>query len=149
MLSELIAVRSMKMMIHRTYSELIEIPTFVERYRYLRIKGKIGEDTFGHSRYLNQKLYHSYEWKKFREQIIMRDLGCDLAIEDRPIHGTIYIHHLNPITQKDIELRQNVLDPENAICVSFTTHQAIHYGDENLLDLGIVVRTPNDTTPWR
>jgi len=141
-----IAVRWMTM---RTYDELISLKTFKERYNYLRLNSIVGKDTFGHSRYLNQKLYHSQEWKTFRESIILRDNGCDLGIKDRPIFGKIYVHHLNPITERDIELRKNVFDPDNAICVSFATHQAIHYGDESQLDLGITERSPNDTCPWR
>jgi hypothetical protein len=134
----------------KTYSSVIAIPKFEDRYEYLRLGGKVGEDTFGHSRYLNQVFYKSREWKDFRDYIIIRDNGCDLAHPDRKIAGRIYIHHLNPISQKDILDRTDILlDPENAICVSFDTHQAIHYGDINLLRLDPVERKPNDTCPWR
>lgn len=134
----------------RTYSELMTLPTFEERYRYLKLGGKVGEDTFGHARYLNQRFYQSPEWKSFRRDIIIRDEGCDLAIKDRPINDRIYIHHLNPMTLDDIRNRNPMLlDPENAIAVTFGTHQAIHYGDESLLQLDIVERRPNDTAPWR
>ena len=136
---------------NRCYSELIELPTFEDRFDYLQLKGRVGEDTFGHSRYLNQLFYHSPEWRRFRDQIIIRDNGCDLAIDDRPIFDRIYIHHINPITVEDIEARRSFLmDPENAICVSFTTHNAIHYGDESLLiNSQPTKRTPNDTCLWR
>lgn len=134
----------------RTYSELIQLPTFEERYRYLKLGGKVGEETFGHARFLNQKLYQSPEWRSFRRDIIIRDNGCDLAMEGWTIQDRIYIHHITPITIEDIRRRDpKVLDPENAVVVSFGTHQAIHYGDESLLPIGFVERKPNDTIPWR
>lgn len=134
----------------KTYSELCKLPTFEQRFRYLQLNGLVGKETFGYDRYLNQVFYHSPEWRRFRRDIIVRDNGCDLGIKDRQIIKSIYIHHLNPISLKDIELRNpSVLDPENAICVSFETHQAIHYGDESLLLLDVIERSPNDTCPWR
>lgn len=134
----------------RSYSELIQLPTFEERYRYLKLGGKVGEETFGHARFLNQKLYQSPEWRSFRRDIIIRDNGCDLAMEGWTIQDRIYIHHIIPITLEDIRRRDpKVLDPENAVVVSFGTHQAIHYGDESLLPIGFVERKPNDTIPWR
>lgn len=135
----------------KSHSELRKFPTFEARYRYLRLNGHVAEETFGYDRYLNQVFYHSPEWRRFRNEVILRDNGCDLGISERPIHGTIYIHHLNPITLRDIETRNLsiLLDPENAICVSFDTHQAIHYGDESLLLLDVKERQPNDTCPWR
>lgn len=135
----------------RTYSELIALPTFEERYRYLRLSGRVGEDTFGFDRILNQKFYRSAEWKRIRDYVIVRDNGCDLGIEDRMIPGRILIHHMNPITEKDILYRSDTLmDPEFLICVSHTTHNAIHYGDESLLiESTPVVRTKNDTCPWK
>lgn len=134
----------------RTYSELITIPTFEERFRYLRLKGSVGVDTFGFDRYLNQKFYRSIEWRRVRDEVIVRDGGCDLGIEDRLIYGRILIHHLNPITEKDIlHMTDALLNPEFLICVSHITHNAIHYGDENLLMKGPVIRTPNDTCPWK
>lgn len=134
----------------RTYSELIELPTFEERYRYLRLQGTVGKDTFGFDRYLNQKFYRSAEWKRIRDQVIIRDNGCDLGMEDRVIRGKILIHHLNPITDKDILRATDILlNPEFLICVTHQTHNAIHYGDEDLLILGPVIRTPNDTCPWK
>lgn len=135
----------------KTYSELITIPTFEERYRYLRIGGAVGKETFGFDRYLNQKFYSSIEWKRFRRDIILRDIGCDLGIEDRPIQGVIILHHLNAIDPKDI-LDKNVrvlLNPENVICVSHNTHNAIHYGDDSLLFTDPIIRTKNDTCPWK
>lgn len=134
----------------KTYSELIKLPTFIERYRYLRLTGRVGEDTFGFDRYLNQNFYRSIEWKRVRDQVIVRDNGCDLGIEDRPIAGKILIHHMNPITDKDIlNLTDILLNPEYLICVSHITHNAIHYGDENLLITEPIVRTKYDTCPWK
>ena len=142
--------RMMTTMSIKTYSELIELPTFEERYRYLRLKGIVGKDTFGFDRYLNQKFYRSAEWKRIRDQVIIRDNGCDLGIEDREIHGRILIHHMNPITDKDIyRLSDILLDPEYLISVSHTTHNAIHYGDEDLLVKAPIVRTKFDTCPWK
>lgn len=130
---------------------MIRIPTFEERYRYLRIAGVIGESTFGFDRYLNQALYSSTEWKRFRQDIIVRDNGCDMAFPGRDIKGDrIIIHHLNPLTVKDLEDRSPALmDPNNVVCVSFNTHEAIHYGDEKLLPKDFIPRTPNDTCPWK
>jgi hypothetical protein len=132
------------------YSKLIELPTFAERFDYLSLNGVVGESTFGGSRYLNQLFYNSKEWKEVRDIVIMRDEGCDLGCLDRPITGTIYIHHMNPIRKEDILTRsRKVLDPENLICVSFNTHQAIHYGDRSILIPDLVERYPNDTCPWK
>lgn len=134
----------------KTYSELIKLPTFEERYRYLRLRGSVGVDTFGFDRYLNQKFYRSAEWKRVRDQVIVRDNGCDLGIEDRMIPGRILIHHMNPITEKDIlYMTDALMNPEYLICVSHTTHNAIHYGDEDLLITTPVVRRKNDTCPWK
>lgn len=134
----------------KTYSELIKLPTFIERYRYLRLTGRVGEDTFGFDRYLNQVFYKSKEWQRIRDKVIVRDNGCDLGIEDRPITRKILIHHMNPITDKDILNRTDILlNPEYLICVSHTTHNAIHYGDENLLITEPIVRTKYDTCPWK
>ena len=136
----------------RTYSELITIPTFLGRYEYLKIGGRVGEETFGYDRWLNQQFYQSPEWRMFRNEIIIRDLGRDLAMEGWDINDRIYIHHLNPITKNDI-IERNLfvlMNPENSICCSFSTHNAIHYGDETLLPIQMVVeRTPYDTCPWR
>lgn len=134
----------------RTYSELITLPTFEERYKYARLGGRVGESTFGYERYLNQLFYESKEWRDFRRSIIIRDRGCDLGILDREISGLIMIHHLNPISVDDIlQRRECLLDPENAICASPNTHRAIHYGDESLLIKAPIVRSKNDTCPWR
>ena len=135
----------------RTYSELITLPTFEERYRYLRLNGRVGEDTFGFDRYINQEFYQrSQDWKKIRDHVIIRDLGCDLGIEGREIKGRILVHHMNPITKEDILRRTDyLLDPEFLICTMKNTHDAIHYGDENLLIKDPVIRRPNDTCPWR
>lgn len=134
----------------KTYSELILLPTFKERFDYLKLDGVVGRETFGFDRYANQALYKSPEWRKTRRDIILRDKGCDLAIPDRVIFGKILIHHINPISIDDILNRDpKVFDPENLICVQFETHNAIHYGDEGLLFLGLQERKPNDTCPWR
>lgn len=134
----------------RTYSELITLSTFEERYRYLKLGGRVGAETFGHDRFLNQMLYQNPKWKAARDTVIIRDNGCDLGIDDRDIGGKIYVHHMNPITIEDIENESEFLfDPEYLICVSHNTHNAIHYGDESLLILDPVERTENDTCPWR
>lgn len=134
----------------KTYSELITIPTFEERYRYLRLTGRVGEETFGFDRYLNQIFYNSREWKDIRDYVIVRDGGCDLGIADREIFGKILIHHMNPIRQEDILRRSKfLLDPEYLISTVHNTHNAIHYGDESLLILAPIERTKNDTCPWR
>jgi hypothetical protein len=135
----------------RTYSELMTLPTFEERYEYVRIGGRVGDETFGFDRYLNQMFYNSHEWRRFRRDIIVRDMGCDLAIEDREIGGLIIVHHLNPINIDDVLRRSEeiLMNPENVICVSDNTHKAIHYGDESLLITAQVERCKNDTCPWR
>lgn len=134
----------------RCYSELIEIPTFEERFRYLQLNGSVGKDTFGFDRYMNQAFYQSREWKRVRDLVILRDNGCDLGVDGYTIYGKVLIHHMNPITVKDIATVSNFLmNPEYLICVSHTTHNAIHYGDENLIPKGPIIRTPNDTCPWR
>ena len=129
----------------------MSLPTFEERYRYLRLEGKVGADTFGHNRYLNQKMYQrSPKWKEARRQVILRDNGCDLGIEDREIHGKLFVHHMNPITIQDIEEESDFLyNPEYLICTSHDTHNAIHYGDESLLIIAPVERSQNDTCPWK
>lgn len=138
------------MSIIRTYSELITLPTFEERYRYLKLNGRVGEDTFGFDRYLNQIFYKSQEWRDVRDFVIVRDGGCDLGIPDREIFGKILVHHMNPIRQEDILRRSKfLLDPEYLICTIKNTHDAIHYGDESLLILAPIERTKNDTCPWR
>ena len=137
-------------MIIRSYSELIHIPTFEERFEYLKLSGAVGKETFGFDRYLNQVFYRSKEWKRVRDLVIVRDNGCDLGIEDREICGRIYIHHMNPISLSDIERKsESILNPEYLICVTHNTHNAIHYGDSSLLVTTPIERTPNDTCPWR
>lgn len=137
-------------MSRKTYRELISIDDYLDRYEYLRIGGVVGESTFGSNRYLNQILYRSYDWKKFRREMIIRDNGCDLAHPDYEIGGIIILHHINPITIDDVKNRRRcVFDPENVVCVSHRTHEAIHYGDDTLLMKGPVVRRPGDTIPWR
>lgn len=134
----------------RTYSEIVQLSTFEERYRYLRLLGAVGKETFGFDRYLNQLFYRSPEWKEVRNQVIIRDNGCDLGIEGREIQGHVLIHHMNPITAEDIRERSDLLlNPEFLITTVHNTHQAIHYGDESLLILTPTTRSRNDTCPWR
>lgn len=135
---------------NKSYSELIRLKSFKERLDYLKLDGIVGEETFGHARWLNQKFYNSYAWRQFRNAIITRDNGCDLAMANYDIRGAIIIHHLSPITYDDIVNRaKSVLDPENAICVSANTHRVIHYSDDDLLATGPAERVPNDTCPWK
>lgn len=134
----------------RTYRECIQLPTFQERYRYLQIGGQVGKETFGFDRYLNQMLYRTPEWKRFRRDMIVRDNGCDLGCEGYEIYGNVLVHHINPITVEDVINRNPcIFDPNNVICTSLNTHNAIHYGDETLLITEPVVRKPNDTCPWK
>ena len=134
----------------KTYSELITLPTFEDRYRYLRMGGYVGEETFGFDRYLNQVFYRSQRWREVRDFVIIRDGACDLGVEGYEIYGKVIIHHMNPLTIEDIENESEyLLDPEFLICVSHRTHNAIHYGDESLLPQAPIIRTKNDTCPWR
>lgn len=134
----------------RTHSELVTLPTFQERYRYLRLNGAVGQETFGFDRYLNQIFYRSDEWRAIRDDVIIRDNGCDLGIEGREIYGRILIHHMNPITKEDILAHSDfLLNPEYLICTAKQTHDAIHYGDDTLLTQEPVMRSKNDTCPWR
>lgn len=137
-------------MITRCYSELCKIDDFIGRFKYLQLSGQVGADTFGYERYLNQVFYKSREWKRIRDEVIVRDQARDLGIEGRELTSRIFIHHMNPIGVKDLEQRTAILlNPEFLITVSFETHQAIHYGDENILMKDPVVRTKFDTCPWR
>ena len=133
----------------RSYRELVRLPTFEERYQYLKLQGQVGKETFGFDRYLNQALYSSAEWKRFRREILIRDDGCDLGMSDHLIAGKVIIHHINPLTIDDLEKRASaIFDPNNVICVSHMTHEAIHYGDERLLPKDPVIRRPGDHCPW-
>lgn len=137
-------------MINKSYFEMIKLKTFDERLNYLKLDGIVSDITFGSHRYLNQVLYNSKEWERFRREIIIRDNGCDLAISDRPINKNILIHHINPLTIEDIKNRsRKIFDPENVVCTNRITHNAIHYGTDisNLYDFK--AREPNDTCPWR
>lgn len=134
----------------RTYSELITIPTFEERFRYLKLGKRVGEDTFGFDRYLNQDFYNSSEWKRVRNQVIVRDMGCDLACADREIHGRMLVHHMNPLNPDDIIHGTDfLLNPEYLITTTKLTHDAIHFSDESILYTDPIVRSPGDTCPWR
>ena len=135
----------------RTYSELITLPTYLERFNYLKLSGQVGVDTFGFDRHLNQKLYQrSQRWRDVRDRVIIRDNGCDLGVEGYEIYGKIIVHHMNPITIDDIlNDRDWIYDPEFLICTVHNTHNAIHYGDEDLLVKAPIERTPNDTCPWK
>jgi hypothetical protein len=133
----------------RTYSELRRLGTLEERYKYLALSGEVGRSTFGFDRYLNQQFYTSREWRHIRDQIIVRDNGCDLGVDGHEIHSRLYIHHLNPMTVADIEnADSSILDPENLITTCHQTHNAIHYGDERLLPRPLVERKPGDTKLW-
>lgn len=139
-------------MMIRTYTELIQIPTFEERYRYLRLRGRVGEDTFGFDRYLYQTFLKTKEWYDLRDFVIVRDLGCDLAMIGREIPDgvNIIVHHMNPVTKEDLLNRSRfLLDPEYMISTVDNTHKAIHYGDESLLFTGLIERSKNDTCPWK
>lgn len=143
-------MKKMNPKIIRTYSELIQLKSFEERFEYLKLDGIVGRETFGFDRYLNQMFYTSIEWKKFRRDIILRDNGCDLAMPGLDIVGKIFIHHLNPITKDDILNRtEYLMNPEFVICSSKLTHDAIHYSDSDLLPKGPIERKRNDTCPWR
>ena len=138
-------------MILKAYSELIKLPTFEERFQYLRLNGSVGQETYGFDRYFNQNFYQrSPKWRSIRDYVIIRDCGCDLGVEGYDIRGRIIVHHMNPITFEDIERESEfLLDPEYLICTTHNTHNAIHYGDESLLPRLPIERTPNDTCPWR
>lgn len=134
----------------RTYSELCKIPTYKERFQYLKLEGSVGKATFGSRRYLNQDFYKSQEWLRIRDIVITRDLGRDLGIVGYDIAGLIHVHHMNPMMIQDvIEHSSDILNPEYLITTSYQTHKAIHYGNEDMLVLDPVVRTPNDTCPWK
>lgn len=147
----ILIVMKMNRKIIRTYSELIQLETFEERFEYLRLDGMVGKDTFGFDRYLNQLFYNSLEWKQIRNFVISRDCGCDLGVIDHEIYGKVLIHHMNPLTKDDIINKTDyLLNPEYLICVSFETHQAIHYGNNNYINDNIPIqRKKNDTCPWR
>lgn len=134
----------------KSYSELSNLLSFEDRFNYLALSGKVGVDTFGFDRWFNQQFYRSAEWKRIRDEVIIRDLGCDLGIKGREIAGKIIIHHINPITLSDIENNTDVLmDPENLITTTHRTHNAIHYGDKSFLMAEMADRKPNDTCPWK
>lgn len=134
----------------RTYSELIQIPTFMERFQYLKLDGRVGEQTFGYERYLNQAFYHSIEWRQVRDFVISRDLGCDLAVPGHEIYNRICIHHMNPVTVMDIvEATEYLANPEFLVCTTHNTHNAIHYGNASMLFIDSTNRFPFDTIPWK
>ena len=134
----------------KTYKELSRLKTFEERFKYLQLKGAVGEDTFGFDRWINQQFYRSTEWRIVRNAVILRDDGCDLGDPEHPILGRVIIHHMNPVRKEDFDQNPDyLLNPDYLICVSHNTHNAIHYGDENLLSKEWNPRTPNDTCPWK
>ena len=134
----------------KTYTDLIKLPTFEERFQYLELGGAVGADTFGFDRYLNQRFYTSQIWQRVKREVIIRDNGCDLGMEGYTIFGRVIVHHMNPITVEDVVKQTDaLLNPEFLICVSHITHNAIHYGSEELLPKGPADRKPNDTCPWR
>lgn len=134
----------------KRYSEIIELKTFEDRFNYLKLNGEVGVDTFGFDRYLNQKFYKSRRWLSIRDEVIVRDNGCDLGVIGYDIYGKVIIHHMNPITIDDIKHNSDFLiNTEFLICTTFDTHQAIHYGDDDLKRANPVERTKNDTCPWK
>lgn len=134
----------------KCYSELKRLETFEERFEYLKTSGVVGQSTFGYDRYLNQVLYKSAKWRKVRNQVIIRDNGCDLGMEDYPIFDKVIVHHMNPITIEDVEDdNEDIYNPDYLICVSELTHNAIHYGNSNTLPKLPTERTPGDTCPWK
>lgn len=135
----------------RSYTELSRLQTFEERFEYLRLDGEVGKDTFGFDRIFNQRFYSSMDWKRIRDKVIIRDNGCDLGVEGHGIYGQrIVIHHLNPISLEDLEYRTEILlNPEYLITTIHSTHNAIHYGDIDLIVRAPIERTKNDTCPWR
>lgn len=137
-------------MLLKSYRNLILLPTILDRFEYLRIKANVGDSTFGFDRFINQDFYQSREWRQVRMKVIARDEGCDLGVPEYPIGGKVIIHHINPITADDIENASDLLfDMDNLICVSESTHNAIHFGDETLLPAEPIIRMPGDTCPWR
>lgn len=136
-------------MMSRSYRDLRRLSTFEERFRYLALRGRVGRETFGFDRWVNQGFYKSREWRQARDQVIVRDSGCDLGVEGYEIYDKIYIHHINPITLEQIERGDPCLvDPDNLITVTHRTHNAIHYGNERLLPSPLVERRPGDTKLW-
>lgn len=146
----------------KSYSEMLKYRTFEDRFKFLQLHGRVSELTFGNNRYLNQALYHDPEWRRFKDDIIIRDNACDLAIEDRPItkilqgeklvrSDLLIVHHINPITVDDVINRAyKVLDPENVVCCKLSTHNGIHYGSNLPVECSTyAIREPNDTIPWR
>ena len=134
----------------RSYSEIITIDNFLDRFNYLKLGGSVGAETFGFDRYINQRFYTSREWVRVRDFVITRDFGCDLGVYGYEIYDKVYVHHMNPINVNDIKMNTDILlNPEYLITTSFNTHNAIHYGDINLLDIGYNERSPNDTCPWK
>ena len=136
----------------RCYSELVQLHTFEDRFKYLSLLGTVGNETFGFDRYLNQKFYKSIEWKHIRNFVIVRDNGCDMGLRDYPIGGKIMIHHMNPVSAEALESSRwdDLLNPEFLISVSMDTHNAIHYGDEKILNkVDVAERSAGDTIPWR
>lgn len=137
-------------MAEKSYVEMLNLPTFAERLDYLRVPAKVGGTTFGGNRFLNQTLYHDPEWKRIRNYVISRDCGCDLAHCDFPIYDRVYIHHINPLTVDDVVNRsKKIFDLNNLVCVSFDTHQMIHYGISSEKMKTPIVREANDTCPWK
>lgn len=139
-----------KFMKIKNYSEMCSFSTFIERFNYLKLNGKVGIETFGFDRYLNQVLYCSQEWKRFRRQVIIRDNGCIFGLDGYNINGRLIVHHINPITLEQIEQRDPMIfSMENVVCVTHNVHEAIHYGDESLIPTDPIIRKPNDTCPWK
>lgn len=134
----------------RTYSELIQYETLADRFKYLKLNGQVGSETFGYDRYINQVFYNSTEWRRAKDKVIIRDNGCDLGVPGYDIADLIIVHHMNPITMADIlDRNPDIFNPEYLICTSKRTHNAIHYSDESQLPSGLIIRRANDQSPWR
>lgn len=134
----------------RTYTELSKFKTLEERYKYLKLDGVVGDETFGFDRWLNQSFYKHPEWIAVRDKVIVRDNGCDLGVEGYDIHGQVLVHHMNPVTKHDLLYNfEKLIDPEYLICTTKRTHNAIHYSNEDLLPKDPIIRTKNDTCPWK
>lgn len=148
-IAEMVLLRPNPIKMNRNYSDLRQLLTFEERFKYLKLRGRVGESTFGYDRWMNQQFYTSRQWRDVRHEVIARDLGCDMGIEGYEIHSGLYIHHMNPMTVGDIESgNPDILNPDFLITVTHATHNAIHYGDESLLPRPVVERKPGDTKLW-
>jgi hypothetical protein len=138
----------MTMSIRKSYQELLRLPTYEARLDYLLTDSIVGKETFGSLRHLNQKFYSSVQWKRIRLEILLRDNYCDLALADLPINGRMFVHHINPISDRDLATGTAALDVDNLVTVSFFTHNRIHFGIRHVMKQEQVSRSPGDTKLW-